>query len=78
MKSVNIKLKEIAEAQSFAGTLGKYTVDLDLKSGRYIVDARSLIGIFAFNWKQPVELMIHSDDESVVNAILADVKEWTV
>ena len=78
MKSVNIKLSTIKDAQSLVGVLAKYKVDLDLKSGRYTVDARSLIGIFAFDWSQPVELIIHSTDEAQVDAVLADVKDWIV
>ena len=78
MKSVNIKLSTIKDANSFVGILAKHSVDLDLKSGRYTVDAHSLMGIFAFDWSQPVEFIIHSDDEAIVNAILEDVKPWTV
>jgi len=78
MKSVNIKISTIEDIRNFVGILAKYTVDLDLKSGRYTVDARSLMGIFSLDLVQPVEFIIQSNDEAIVNAILADVKPWTV
>ena len=78
MKSVMIKLATIEDIRKFVGMLAKYNVDLDLKSGRYTVDARSIMGVLLFDWLQPVEFIIHSDDDSVVSAVLADVKAWTV
>jgi len=79
MKAVNINLSEakVKDIQEFVGILAKHhTVDLDLKAGRYTVDARSLIGIFALDMAKPIEFIIHSDDEAIVNAILADIKQW--
>ena len=79
MKSVNIKLSTIEDIRSFIALLTKYTsVDLDLKSGRYTVDARSIIGIFSLDLVKPVELIINSDDAKVVDGVLADVKAWIV
>lgn len=78
MKSVNIKLSTIEDIRNFVGILAKYTVDLDLKSGRYTVDARSLMGIFSLDLVNSVEFIIHSNDETIVNTVLADVKPWIV
>jgi phosphotransferase system HPr-like phosphotransfer protein len=78
MKTIQIKLSTIEDIRGFVGILTKHTVDLDLKSGRYTVDARSLMGIFSLDLVKPVDFIIHSDDEKVVNAVLDDVKTWTV
>ena len=78
MKSVNIKLSTIEDIRNFVGILAKYSVDLDLKSGRYTVDARSLMGIFSLDLVQPVEFIVHSEDASVTDAVFADVKGWIV
>ena len=78
MKSVNIKLETIEDIRNFVGILAKYSCDLDLKSGRYTVDARSLMGIFSLDLVKPVEFLVHSDDAGVTDAIFADVKVWTV
>jgi phosphotransferase system HPr-like phosphotransfer protein len=79
MKSVNIKLSTIEDIKNFIGVLAKHiAIELDLKSGRYTVDARSLIGIYTLDLLKPVEFIINSEDEEAVNAVLADVKPWIV
>ena len=78
MNTFKIKLSTIEDVRNFVNILSKYTVDLDLKSGRYTVDARSLMGIFSLDLVQPVEFIINSDDNSVTDAVLADVKTWVV
>ena len=78
MKSVNIRLSTIEDIRNFVGTLAKHSVDLDMKSGRYTVDARSLMGIFSLDLLNPVEFIVQSDNESVVSAVMADVKPWIV
>ena len=78
MKKVQIKLITIEDIRNFVNAVVKHSVDLDLEQGRYTVDARSLMGIFSLDLLKPVDFVINSDDENVVNAVLADVKQWTV
>ena len=80
MKTVQIKLSTIEDVRNFVTilSLSHYAVDLDLKSGRYIVDARSLMGIFSLDLLKPIDFVINSDDEKVINAVLNDVKKWIV
>ena len=78
MKSFNIKLSTIEDIRNFVGILAKYSVDLDLKSGRYTVDARSLMGIFSLDLVNPVEFIVHSEDNAVTDAVYADVKNWII
>ena len=53
----------------------KYDVDFDLVSGRYVIDAKSIMGIFSLDLSKPIELKIHSED---VDGILAAIKPYTV
>ena len=76
MKTFQIKLSTIEDVRNFVSTMSKYTIDLDLKSGRYTVDARSLMGIFSLDLLKPIDFVIHSDDEKTVSAIAEDVKQW--
>jgi len=78
MKKMQIKLSTIEDVRSFVSLLAKYTVDLDLQSGRYTVDARSLMGIFSLDLLKPIDFIIHSEDKAVVDSVLADVKQWIV
>ena len=76
MKSMQIKLFTIEDVRNFVNKLAKYTVDLDLKSGRYTVDARSLMGIFSLDLLKPIEFVINSEDEQIAGEIIGDVKQW--
>jgi len=76
MKKIQIKLVTIEDIRNFVNILAKYNIDLDLQQGRYIVDARSLMGIFSLDLLKPVDFAINSEDESIVNSVLNDVKAW--
>ena len=45
MKTVDIKLSSIEDVRKFVDIVSKYDIDIDLSSGRYIVDAKSIMGI---------------------------------
>jgi len=78
MKKVQIKLVTIEDIRKFVTVLAKYTIDLDLQSGRYTVDARSLMGIFSLDLLKPIDFIINSDDEKIVGAVLDDVNDWVL
>ena len=70
MKTVRISLNSIDKVKSFVNELVKFTdVDFDLVSGRYVIDAKSIMGIFSLDLSKPIDLNIHADagrmDESV-------------
>lgn len=62
MKSVVISLKEAENVKSFVNLVNQYPFDMDLRSGRFVVDAKSILGIFSLNLSSPLTLEIHSDD----------------
>ncbi len=62
MKSFNIQLKSINDVKDFVNIVNKYNFDVDLSSGRYIVDAKSIMGIFSLDLSKPIKVDVHSDD----------------
>ncbi len=62
MKTVQIRLDSIDKVKSFVNIITKYDTDFDLISGRYVIDAKSIMGIFSLDLSRPIELAIHSDD----------------
>jgi len=55
-------LNSINDVKNFVNIVGKYEHDVDLTSGRYVVDAKSIMGIFSLDLSKPIVLTIHSDD----------------
>lgn len=61
MKTVKISLNSIDKVKSFVNTISQYSFDFDLISGRYVIDAKSIMGIFSLDLSKPIDLNIHAD-----------------
>lgn len=62
MTTTKIQLTNFADVQNFVNTIAKFAFDIDLVSGRYIVDAKSIMGIYSLDLNQPIELRAHTED----------------
>ena len=65
MKTVKISLNSIDKVKSFVNDITKFDFDFDLVSGRYVIDAKSIMGIFSLDLSKPIELNIHSEGEAL-------------
>lgn len=64
MKTVRISLNSIDKVKSFVNDLTKFDTDFDLVSGRYVIDAKSIMGIFSLDLSKPIDLNIHSESNA--------------
>ena len=64
MKTVHISLNSIDKVKAFVNEITKFDNDFDLVSGRYVIDAKSIMGIFSLDLSKPIELNIHSDNDA--------------
>ena len=62
MKTVQISLNSIDKVKSFVNAITQFEFDFDLVSGRYVIDAKSIMGIFSLDLSKPIELVIHAED----------------
>ena len=63
MKTVNIRLTMMTDnVKNFVSLVNRYPHDMDLRSGRYVVDAKSILGIFSIDLSRPIRMDIYSDD----------------
>ena len=62
MKTVQISLNSIDKVKSFVNDITKFDYDFDLVSGRYVIDAKSIMGIFSLDLSKPIDLNIHAED----------------
>ncbi len=62
MKTMEIILNSIDAVKNFVNIVTVYDFDVDLVSGRYVVDAKSIMGIFSLDLSKPIKVEIHSDD----------------
>ena len=71
MTTVNICLDSIDKVKAFVNEITKFDSDFDLISGRYVIDAKSIMGIFSLDLSKPIELTIHNDNAGDILATLA-------
>ncbi len=63
MNTVKISLNSIDKVKSFVNEITKFDSDFDLVSGRYVIDAKSIMGIFSLDLSKPIDLNIHADKD---------------
>ena len=62
MTKTTVNLQAINDVKEFVNIVMKYDFDIDLVSGRYHVDAKSIMGIFSLDLSKPIDLEAHTDD----------------
>ena len=77
MKTVQISLNSINKVKSFVNDITKFDCDFDLVSGRYVIDAKSIMGIFSLDLSKSIELNIHAG-ESETEEILKVLETYLV
>ena len=67
MKTFYLLLSSINDVKDFVNIVSRYDFDIDLISGRYVVDAKSIMGIFSLDLSKPIKAECHSDncDEAI-------------
>ena len=75
MKSVTIQLSQAEEVKEFVNTVNRYEYEMDLRAGRHVVDAKSIMGIFSLDLSKPISLEVYSDQ---CEDLLRDIQRFTV
>ena len=76
MKTVQISLNSIDKVKSFVNDITKFSNDFDLVSGRYVIDAKSIMGIFSLDLSKPIDLNIHAEEN--IDEIMEVLSAYTI
>ena len=74
-KTANIRINTIEDVKNFVTTVTKCNYEVDIVSGRYAIDAKSIMGIFSLDLSKPLELRVHSDD---CDELMAELDKYIV
>ena len=77
MKTVKISLNSIDKVKSFVNDIATFDNDFDLVSGRYVIDAKSIMGIFSLDLSKPIDLNIHAP-ENQLDEILEVLNNYVI
>ena len=75
MKSIPIKLSFAEEVKTFVNVANRYDYDMDLRAGRHVVDAKSILGIFSLDLSKPITLEVYADD---CDDLISDLKAFAI
>ncbi|MCX7714449.1 MAG: HPr family phosphocarrier protein [Clostridia bacterium] len=75
MKTFNLVLSSINDVKDFVNIVSKYDFDVDLTSGRYVVDAKSIMGIFSLDLSKPIKVEVHNDN---CDEFMGELKKFIV
>ena len=75
MKTVKISLNSIDKVKAFVNEISKFDCDFDLVSGRYVIDAKSIMGIFSLDLSKPIDLNFHADG-AALDTVMAIVGKY--
>lgn len=78
MTSVQVNLNSIEKVKSFVNEITKFEAEFDLVSGRYVIDAKSIMGIFSLDISKPIDLNIHANTEEEAADILKAIDSYVV
>lgn len=76
MVKLTVKIVSMQDADKFTKLCSKFDCDMDLQSGKYYVDAKSIMGIFSLDLSKPIDLAIHTEDN--LNEILEALKPYII
>jgi len=68
-------LNTIGDVKNFVNTISMYDFEVDLTSGRYVIDAKSIMGIFSLDLSKPIKLEAACEDDS---KLLKDLKSFII
>jgi len=77
MKSINVLLGTINDVKEFVNIVTRYDFDIDLVSGRYAVDAKSIMGIFSLDLSRPIQVSAHCADP-LAEEFFTKIKQFIV
>lgn len=77
MKTVKVSLNSIDKVKTFVNDINRFDFDFDLVSGRYVIDAKSIMGIFSLDLSKPIDLNIHADGDKL-EGVLSVLKPYIV
>ncbi len=72
-----VLLDSVDKVKDFVCISSKFEAELDLVNGRYVIDAKSIMGILTIDLSKPMILQIHDGRESI-ESILGALREYIV
>ncbi len=76
VEEVKIKLNSILDVKEFVRIVSTFDCDVDLVSERYLIDGKSIMGIFSLDLSNPITMVVRTEDEKIYNEVKSQVSKF--
>lgn len=70
-----VKFDTISQVQKFVDAISKIDADFDIIHNRYVIDAKSIMGIFSLDLSTELKLNVHTEDKDIEKTVTGLLKE---
>ena len=76
MNMIKVQFRGLDSVKNFVNILSKFECDFDIVDKRYVIDAKSIMGLFSLGLTHPLDLKIYSEDEAVVKSVIESLDDF--
>ena len=76
MNMIKVQFRGLDSVKNFVKILSKFECDFDIVDKRYVIDAKSIMGLFSLDLTHPLDLKIYSEDEAVVKSVIESLDDF--
>lgn len=76
MNMVKVQFRGLESVKNFVNILTHFNNEFDIVDQRYVIDAKSIMGLFSLDLTRPLDLKIYSEDEDEINQIIAALDDY--
>ena len=69
MHTVQVNLNSVEKVRAFVNSVNTFDSEFDLVSGRFVIDAKSIMGILSLDLSKPITLNFYSDDDAIMESL---------
>lgn len=73
---VTVYLNDFMKVKNFTQVVSKFESDIDMVRGRYVIDAKSIVGIYTLDLSEPIDVVLNSDDNEEIDRFIEAMKEF--
>lgn len=76
MNMIKIQFRGLDSVKNFVNILTRFENEFDIVDQRYVIDAKSIMGLFSLDLTHPLDLKIYSEDEAVIKNVIDSLDEF--
>ncbi len=76
MNMIKVQFRGLDSVKNFVNILSQFACDFDIVDKRYVIDAKSIMGLFSLDLTHPLDLKIYSEDEAVVKSVIESLDDF--